>query len=49
MVAATAGMVTVTVALTVLAGPLYGVAESAARDLFDRGPYIEAVLDADTP
>jgi multicomponent Na+:H+ antiporter subunit D len=44
MVAATAGMVTVTVALTVLAGPLYGVAEGAARDLLDRGPYVEAVF-----
>jgi multicomponent Na+:H+ antiporter subunit D len=48
MVAATAGMVTITVALTVLAGPLYGVADGAARDLLDRGPYIEAVLGVDT-
>jgi multicomponent Na+:H+ antiporter subunit D len=45
MVGATAGMVVVTVALTALAGPLYGVAERAAQDLLDRTPYISAVLD----
>jgi multicomponent Na+:H+ antiporter subunit D len=44
MVASTAVMVTVTVALTALAGPLYGIAERAAGDLLDRGPYITAVF-----
>jgi multicomponent Na+:H+ antiporter subunit D len=44
MVAATAGMVAVTLGLTVVAGPLYGMADRAAVDLLDRSPYIEAVL-----
>jgi multicomponent Na+:H+ antiporter subunit D len=44
MVAATAGMVAVTLGLTVVAGPLYGMAGRAAADLLDRSPYIEAVL-----
>jgi multicomponent Na+:H+ antiporter subunit D len=44
MVGATAGMVVVTVGLTVLAGPLYGVAERAAQDLLDRTPYVSAVF-----
>lgn len=44
MVGSTAVMVVVTVALTVLAGPLYGVAERAAGDLLDRTPYISAVF-----
>jgi multicomponent Na+:H+ antiporter subunit D len=44
MVGATAGMVVVTVGLTVLAGPLYGVADRAAEDLIDRTPYISAVF-----
>jgi multicomponent Na+:H+ antiporter subunit D len=44
MVGSTAAMVAVTVALTVLAGPLYGVAERAADDLRDRSPYISAVF-----
>jgi multicomponent Na+:H+ antiporter subunit D len=33
------------VALTALAGPLYGVAERAADDLRDRTPYVSSVLD----
>ena len=37
MVGATAAMVAVTVALTVLAGPLYGVADQAADDLLRPG------------
>jgi multicomponent Na+:H+ antiporter subunit D len=49
MVGATAGMAVLTVSLTVLAGPLYGVADSAARDLLDRTPYIQAVLGEDGP
>ena len=44
MVGSTAAMVVVTVALTVIAGPLYGVAERAADDLVDRSPYISAVF-----
>lgn len=44
MVGATAAMVVVTVSLTALAGPLYSVADRAAEDLLDRGPYVEAVL-----
>jgi multicomponent Na+:H+ antiporter subunit D len=44
MVGATAAMVVVTVGLTLLAGPLYGVAERAAEDLLDRTPYVSAVF-----
>jgi multicomponent Na+:H+ antiporter subunit D len=44
MVGATTVMVAVTVGLTALAGPLYGVAERAAGDLLDRTPYITAVF-----
>jgi multicomponent Na+:H+ antiporter subunit D len=44
MVGATAAMVVVTVSLTVLAGPLYGVADRAAKDLLDRDPYVSAVF-----
>jgi multicomponent Na+:H+ antiporter subunit D len=43
-VGATAAMVAVTVALTVLAGPLYGIADRAATDLLDRTPYLTAVF-----
>ncbi|WP_324275774.1 hypothetical protein [Blastococcus brunescens] len=38
MVGSAAAMVVVTVALTALAGPLYGIAERAAGDLRDRTP-----------
>jgi multicomponent Na+:H+ antiporter subunit D len=44
MVGSTAAMVAVTVGLTALAGPLYGVAQRAADDLVDRSPYISAVF-----
>ena len=44
MVAATGALVLVTLALTVFAGPLYGVAERASADLIDRQPYIDAVF-----
>ena len=47
MVGSTAAMVVVTVALTVVAGPLYGVAERAAEDLRDRTPYISAVFGSE--
>jgi multicomponent Na+:H+ antiporter subunit D len=43
LLGATAGLVTVSVALTFLAGPLYGLADRAAIDLLDRTPYLEAV------
>jgi multicomponent Na+:H+ antiporter subunit D len=51
MLGAAAAMVTVTVALTALAGPLYAVADRAAADLLDRGPYVTAVLgdEGDVP
>jgi multicomponent Na+:H+ antiporter subunit D len=44
MVGATAAMVVVTVGLTVVAGPLYAVADRAAEDLLERTPYISAVF-----
>ena len=44
MMAATTAMVVVTVGLTAIAGPLYGVAERAAGDLRERTPYLEAVF-----
>jgi multicomponent Na+:H+ antiporter subunit D len=34
----------VTVWLTALAGPLYGVAQRAADDARDRSPYVSAVF-----
>ncbi len=49
MVAATAAMVTVTVGLTFVAGPLYGYTDRAARDLLERTPYIESVFDGPVP
>jgi multicomponent Na+:H+ antiporter subunit D len=44
MVAATTAMVVVTVALTGLAGPLYGITDRASTDLRDREPYLTAVF-----
>ncbi len=44
MVGATAAMVVVTVALTALAGPLYGIADRASADLRDGRPYLTAVF-----
>jgi multicomponent Na+:H+ antiporter subunit D len=44
MVAATAAMAAVTVALTGLAGPLFGLTQRAAEDLLERTSYVEAVL-----
>jgi multicomponent Na+:H+ antiporter subunit D len=49
MVGATAVMVAITVALTVIAGPLYGYTDRAARDLIERTPYLEAVFDGPVP
>jgi multicomponent Na+:H+ antiporter subunit D len=44
MVGATTAMVAVTVALTGLAGPLYGIADRASTDVRDRTPYLTAVF-----
>ncbi|SFK90407.1 Na+/H+ antiporter subunit D [Geodermatophilus ruber] len=44
MVSTTAVMVALTVALTGVAGWLYGVADRAAADLVDRRPYVESVF-----
>jgi multicomponent Na+:H+ antiporter subunit D len=44
MVGATAALVALTVALTGLAGPLYGLADRAATDLLERTPYVASVF-----
>ncbi len=44
MVGATAALVALTVALTGLAGPLYGLTSRAAADLLDRTPYTTSVF-----
>jgi multicomponent Na+:H+ antiporter subunit D len=49
MVGATAALVVLTVALTGLAGPLYGLADRAATDLFDRAPYVSSVFGEEGP
>jgi multicomponent Na+:H+ antiporter subunit D len=49
MAAATTAMVAVTVALTFIAGPLYGYTHRAAEDLLERTPYIEAVFHGPVP
>ncbi|MGY1671138.1 Na+/H+ antiporter subunit D [Geodermatophilus sp. SYSU D00710] len=46
MVGATTALVALTVALTGLAGPLYGLADRAAVDLLDRTPYVTSVFGA---
>jgi multicomponent Na+:H+ antiporter subunit D len=48
MFAATAGMVTVSIALTVFAGPLYAYADRAGRDMALPGEMVELVL-GDSP
>ncbi|MCZ2846681.1 Na+/H+ antiporter subunit D [Modestobacter sp. VKM Ac-2978] len=47
MMAATTTMVLLTVGLTVIAGPLYGMTTRSAGDLRERTPYIEAVYGAE--
>jgi multicomponent Na+:H+ antiporter subunit D len=42
-------MVVLTVALTGIAGPLYGLADRAAADLLERTPYVQAVFGDGTP
>jgi multicomponent Na+:H+ antiporter subunit D len=44
MVGATAGLVVFSLALTVVAGPLFGYTERAANDVLDREVYISSVL-----
>ncbi|WP_033346362.1 Na+/H+ antiporter subunit D [Catenuloplanes japonicus] len=45
MVAPTIALVALGVALTVLAGPLFGIAESSAKDLIGRDAYVQTVAD----
>ncbi|MGW5853055.1 Na+/H+ antiporter subunit D [Micrococcus sp. NPDC055215] len=47
LVVPTAAIVALSVAFTVLAGPLYGLADRAATDMLERTPYIGAVLGED--
>jgi len=47
LVAPTVALVTVGVALTVVAGPLFNFADEAATDMIHRTPYIQAVLGDD--
>jgi multicomponent Na+:H+ antiporter subunit D len=49
MVAPTAALVGLGVALSVLAGPLYRVSTDAAADLLDREPYVRAVFPEGAP
>ncbi len=44
MLVPAAGLVGLSLVLTLFAGPLFGYADRAARDLLDRGPYLSAVL-----
>ncbi|WIK83382.1 Na+/H+ antiporter subunit D [Micrococcus lylae] len=44
LVLPTAGLVALSVAFTVFAGPLYDLSDQAAQDMMDRTPYITAVL-----
>ena len=49
MVAPTGALVVVSVGISVVAGPLFGVTERAAEDMLTRTPYIEAVLPGEVP
>lgn len=44
MVVPTAALVTLSLAFTVLAGPLMDYSRAAAQDMYERTPYLEAVL-----
>ncbi len=44
MIATTAAMVVLSVALTVVAGPLLEISAEAARNVIDPSAYIEAVM-----
>jgi multicomponent Na+:H+ antiporter subunit D len=48
MVGSTLGLVALGVALTVFAGPLFGLSDRAAEDMLDRAPYVQAVMGEDT-
>jgi multicomponent Na+:H+ antiporter subunit D len=45
MVTPTLTLVALGTALTLVAGPLFGIAERAAGDLRERTPYIQTVLE----
>lgn len=47
MVGATAALVALGLTLTVAAGPLFAFADQAALNMYERAPYIEAVLGPD--
>jgi multicomponent Na+:H+ antiporter subunit D len=49
MVSATAGLVVLTVALTVFAGPLFALAERAAVNIEDPSSYVNAVFPVEVP
>jgi multicomponent Na+:H+ antiporter subunit D len=49
MVSATAGLVALTVAFTVFAGPLFGLAERAAANVEDPSVYVGAVFTEEVP
>jgi multicomponent Na+:H+ antiporter subunit D len=49
MVLPTAALVAVGMAITVAAGPLFGVTDRAASDLLARSPYVEAVFPDGVP
>jgi multicomponent Na+:H+ antiporter subunit D len=49
MVGSTLGLVLFGVALTVFAGPLFGVADQSAEEMLGRSSYIQAVLGDDAP
>jgi multicomponent Na+:H+ antiporter subunit D len=49
MTVPTAGLVAVSLALTVAAGPLFALTGRAATDLLARTPYINSVLSGDRP
>ncbi|NIZ89745.1 Na+/H+ antiporter subunit D [Kineosporiaceae bacterium B12] len=49
LLAPTAGLVVVGVALTAIAGPLFGVSDRAAADLLQRTPYTSTVLHDRVP
>ncbi|WP_153504612.1 Na+/H+ antiporter subunit D [Cumulibacter manganitolerans] len=46
MMGAATAMIVVSLAITLLAGPMFGYADNAARDMLQRTPYIDAVLPA---
>jgi multicomponent Na+:H+ antiporter subunit D len=49
MVGATAGLVSVSLALTVVAGPVFGYTQRAAHDILERRAYISSVLGEGSP